>query len=1055
MENLTSRKSTHKGRNKISIEISSWITFAIALSFYWITADPDVSYWDCPEYVTIASKMEVGHPPGNPIWMLAMRVATIPFSSEHHAYVINLCSGIFMAFAAFFLCRIIYSWVRLSFYKKKYLYDTDPLTINCIVSIISIGASLCFALCDSTWFSAVEAEVYAMSAFLTSLSLWIMVLWWKEKSQSKRYRLLILLAYLTGLSLGVHQLNLLLIPVFLLIVLYKKRATRINLVLVWLLIISACLLIAFILMILIPGLLYGAESFELFGVNILGLPYNSGVLIFTILVLAFIIISLILTNPIPKSSFPHLLPINIIIWMGGFLLLGFSSFGMIMIRAQAAPLMNEGTPDNIFALTSYIKREQYPSVPLLYGQTPYSRPMFEETFINNKPYYSRYLLEKGKGIYQPYIPEASLYHRCGMLSHKDSTSNMEIMESQHGYILSDYKFSQKMTPELNMWFPRITSRNISDRKAYEDWGGMTEENMDRVAISETIDSLGNAQPRLDMWGHRTEVFSYKPTYYQNLKYFISYQAYYMYFRYLFWNFIGRQNDFHSQGEIDHGNFVTGFSFIDNTMIGSSDYYPKEIWESNKGRNRYFAIPFIFGLIGIVWLLSGNRENRRMLAVITLFFFMTGLAIVIYLNQTPGEPRERDYTFLGSYMAFCMWIAAGLTCLSHIFLRFLSMKIAVCVTCLICLGIPTLMAIENFDDHDRRNRFETSFYASSLLDFEYPAIIFSHGDNSSFPLWYASEVLQKGKDHTPVDITYLSLPSYTINLKKQGNKGLQTLAPTSEIAYGKYLLVQIPPDSLSVPLPLTDVLKTLYQEQEAIPVLTTSLVKIPKSPKDSLVINLHEFTNGGKYLSFKHLMLLDILASQNEANNPKILFFPYLIDHSFYKPLDGLLKPTLFGKIYSPYLTDSLYMDLMKRSVGRELTKLSSQDIKPHYIDPVIADRSVRYRGELILAAQELYNNGDSILPLEIMQTIEEALPYSTLLPGTFTLEDSTFYEGKEYLKLLQRIYTETPQPGIKKSMENLDSIMKNRNMVWLNYYQSLNPAQRRAISNRSKRLLIK
>lgn len=988
------------------------------------------------------------------MWMLAMRVATIPFPAEHHAYVINLCSGAFMAFTAFFLCRMIYVTIRFFLIRKNPFRNLDVTSKNMVSSFIAAGGALCFALCDSAWFSAVEAEVYAMSAFLSSVSLWIMLKWWFEKSVAARKRLLILVAYLTGLSLGVHQLNLLLIPVFVLIILYKRYRKRINPVVLLLWVILSFGMIGLILMVMIPGLLYGAESFELLGVNTLGLPYNSGVIIFSLLLLLLFIIILIITN-IPASFILHIQsPVPNPLILLCFILLGFSSYGIILIRGNAYPPMNEGVPDNIFALSSYIARDQYPSSPLISGSTPYSKPLFIEEFREDKPYYSRYALEKGKGKYKPFIYGAGLDHRSGMVTTFDSLRNDMVKEKGYGYILTDYEFNHKLTPELDMWFPRMTSRKTGDRTAYVDWGGMTEGEMDKVQISEAIDSTGNFVSKMYPSGGRHPVFSYRPTYWQNFRYFVSYQSYYMYFRYLFWNFIGRQNDFHSNGEIEHGNFITGFPFIDNILIGDTSYYPDEIWKANKGRNRYFGIPFIIGIIGIIWLLFGNRCKRRILSIITLLFLMTGLAIVVYLNQLPGEPRERDYTFLVSYMAFAMWIASGFLAISFWTFRLLPRRVSVMVTAAISLFPATLMAVENFDDHDRRGRYEPTYFASSFLDFEYPSVIFSQGDNSTFPLWYASEVLNIGSQHSVVDITYLSLSSYIENLKKQGDKAPELMASPAEIGYGAYIMTRIPADSLSEPLPLKEVIKKLYKSKAGNPVLASSKVIVSTAPQDTVVIDLHDFTGGSSYLSFKHLMLLDMMASQEESDNPKALFFPALIDHGFYKPLDSLLKPALFGKIYAPFLSDDESVGLLKESVRRELEKIDSTEITDHYRDPLLADRTTRYRGELIIAANELLKNGETELPLKIAETIETKYPYEVLLPGTFTVSDTTFYEGKEYVALLRKLGELKGEEEWFVRAENVDKLMSERHKKWVEFYHALTPAQRRTLSNRSKRLMI-
>ena len=1051
-------------RFKLPLSISSWLAFAIALTLYWITSDPGVSYWDCPEYVTSASMLQIGHPPGNPFWMLAMRVATIPFSPEHHARVINLCSGIFMAFAVFFLARVIFMVCRVAL--LYFHLRVSNSTSDFMASLMAVGGALTFGFCDSVWYSAVEAEVYAMSTFLSVLSLWIMVVWWWERNHGKRFRLIILLSYITGLSLGVHQLNLLLIPVYALVILYRKNPFRISGTKIIFLLGASFGVIVLILMGLIPVLMTGAGNLELFGTNTLSLPYNVGAILFFVLVLSVLIAAAMFLwkyglTDLSFGKKSHVLKFgNVVVGSLLFLLVGFSVYALIPIRSYASPPLNEGVPDNIFSLSSYLAREQYPSSPLIYGPTPYSQPIFIEEFVDSVPRYSRYLLRKGKPKYMKTLQDPALNHRSGFLSKSDSLRNQGVMESGKGYILTDYNYSQVLTPELDMWFPRLYSRSLSDRQAYEDWAGMKPESMLNIPISETIDSSGDFKSKMSPDGTRRDKGSYKPTMTQNLRFFLSYQAYYMYFRYLFWNFIGRQNDFPSQGEIEHGNFITGVSFID-TYLGVTDRMPSEIWEDNPGRNRYFGIPFLIGIFGIGWLLYRNRWSRRICALISLIFLMTGLAIVVYLNQTPGEPRERDYTFLVSYMAYAMWIASGFLGLTVILAKRISSRMTVAVCCIFALGTPALMAIENFDDHDRRGRFEPAFYATSLLDFELPAVIFSHGDNSSFPLWYASEVLNSGPSHTPVDITYLSLPSYIVNLKKQGNKGLSTTVSTSRIAYGAYLLSRIPPDSVSRPMDIDQILKGLYASDPSNPTFPSSKMMLPTSRGDSLMINLREFTRGSSFMSFRHLMLLDIINSQLNSDNPKVLFFPYAIDLSFYKPLMPLLENALFGKIYAPWLSESQIDSLLGQSAERELNKLQKINIKPHYMDPLIADRSRRYRGELIIAANRLLCDADTAAAIDVIEAILQYYPYGTLLPGSFTQHDSTYYEGKEFRNLLMNISSDQNDRYIGKSTtyreyaNYLDSLMNRRHREWLKYYHSLTPGQRATLSNRSRRLLIK
>lgn len=1070
---------------RFPLGLASWLTFAISLTFYWITADPGASYWDCPEYVVNASKLEVGHPPGNPIWMLAMRVATIPFSPANHAYVINLCSGIFTAFAAFFLCRVIFVSLLLVTGKPKRtkrtpsgLYDissTDEVknrkkvyfpNSSRILSLffISLGGALCFSLCDSVWFSAIEAEVYAMSVFLVAASLWVLTLWYLEKPGAKAYRLMILLAYITGLSLGVHQLNLLLIPVFLTVWAYKQNPIYINpfRLIFWALV--GIILVGCIIMLFLPSILFGASQFELFAVNGAGLPYDRGVLIFILVITLLFIVALLFFSSFRSyqikksrktfyllsrnSGRPSLMTkLQVCTWMAAFIFLGFSSFGIIMIRSKAAPFMNEGTPDNIFSLASYVNRDQYPANPLLYGETPFSKPIIEESIVDGKPQYLKYHLAKGKPVFKTFNEAARLYHRSGLMSTDDSLFNSEAMEKGHGYLLADYNFSQVLTPELNMWFPRITSRNLGYLPAYEDWAGMNQENMEKISVSEVIDEKGRFLTKLSSFGNRDTVWSYRPTYLQNLRYFLAYQSYYMYFRYLFWNFIGRQNDLPSTGEIDHGNFITGVPIIDKELVGDTDFLPSELWGKNKGRNRYFAIPFLLGLLGIMFLAYLNRRSRRLFFITFLMFLMTGLAIVGYLNQTPSEPRERDYTFLANYLTFAIWISAGFLWIATISTKWLNHKISMVLVMIVSLGCPTLMALENFDDHDRRGRFEPSFYASSWLDFETPAIIFTQGDNGTYPVWYATEVLGLGRQHIPIDVTYLTWNSYVANLKKQGDRSIKTNAGIPDILYGKYLFTKIPADKNSQPIPLHEALASLYNSDEDPPEWPSSLIIV--SGKEEKVINLHKFTKGGSYLPFASLMLLDII----DSNKDRSLFFPLMIERSFYQPLDSLLMPALFGKIYSPDLDYNGALELMKISIDRELGKLNLQTHRPNYLEPVLAERSARYRGELLIAANKLLEAGDTIYPVKIIDAIEVSYPYQTLPPSTFTVSDSTYYEGKEYLYLLRKMRDKTGNKRFMEMADSQDSLLSSRKKEWLRYYNSLSPAQRKVISNSSKRIL--
>lgn len=910
----------------------------IALAVYWITADHSVSYWDCPEYATCASRLEIGHPPGNPFWMLAMRVATAPFPQESHALVINLFSGVFMALAAFLLSNIIFTFVKWcadSISRNNRLFSADT---DIIAAITAAGGALCFAFCDSTWFSAVESEVYAMSTFLSALTVWIMILWAKAPDPSRQKRLLILNAYILGLSIGVHQLNLLCIPVFALIYVFRRHPEKGQTLRAWCAVFVSFVIVGLILFSTTQWMIAAAAWCELIAVNSLGLPYFSGVYIFILTVVLLLVIAIIVTG----KSFPRL---NTAIWMVAFIILGFSSFALILIRGYAAPPMNQGAPADIFAFQRYVAREQYGSRPLIYGQTPYSTPMLREDFKPGQdlPVYTKYILKKKGAQYVPAIPDARINPRSGFLTKNDSDANSRIIsEQKHGYILRDYSFSQITSPELDMWLPRITGSDPGLLKSYESWAGMDRESMTRVEISETIDSLGNPAGKIGADGKRHKPVSFRPTYLQNLRMMGAYQVYYMYFRYLLWNFAGRQNDIPSTGEIDHGNFITGFSVIDDAMLGLQDRMPESASFDNPGRNVYYCIPFILGIIGICYLSFSGRRGRRTLAVTTMFFLMTGLAIVVYLNQTPGEPRERDYSFIGSYMAFSIWIAFGMLALGEAVGRVTrSYKGTLTATVIAAAGIPLLMACRNFDDHNRALRSEPVSFASNILSSTPEGIIFTQGDNFTFPLWYAQETEGIGKGHAVIDLSYLSTPEYVVNLMKQWHPALSFTASPADVAFGAYAFTRISPEADTVPIPLIEALRELYSQKSGAPVLQHSKVIIPAYTKtDSLIIDLRKEFGGN--MKFRHLMLLDIIATNLQKENPVPLYFLTSISGSFHHFLSDALRPLPYSDVYAPAADSVSYQKMLLESANGISGNRDSR--LPDYIEPVVEDQYRRQRG---------------------------------------------------------------------------------------------------------------
>lgn len=1073
---------------------SSGIVFFCALFFYWLTVDPSASYWDCPEYITCASRLEVGHPPGNPVWMLAMRFVTIPFPNHLHPIVINLCSGLFMALAAFFLSRVIFmlsTGVIQSFAKQR----NFNASLSPFVSFIaSLSGGLAFALCDSAWFSAVEAEVYAMSAFLTSLMVWLMLRWAVSEDQSLKLRIILLLAYLTGLSLGVHQLNLLCIPVLVLIYSLKKYKGKGAVMRIITAILISFAAVALILTGIMPGVLSWAMEFELLAVNRFGMPYFSGVLIYPALLTVMAICTLLATR---GSKFTLAILLFLFIWLSGlfvftsdfilggilslaiaagivwlyrqkrvfiesfvwglsFILLGYSSFALIIIRGYASPPMNEADPTDIFALSSYVARDQYGSKPLLYGATPYSTPLMEERWEPERyfPDYSRYVLKKGKPKRYVALPDAHINHRSRMVSARDSVENSEIMsKGGDGYILSDYAFTRVTTPELDMFFPRITGTSASDISSYEEWAGMSKETMNRVKISEAIDSSGNYVNKIGLDGERGENFSYRPTYWQNLKFLLSYQLGYMYFRYLLWNFVGRQNDMPSTGEIDHGNFITGIPFIDTEMLGDQSAMPPNASYNNPGRHNYFGIPFLIGLLGFSFLFFSGKNGRKIQAIVSLLFFMTGPAIVIYLNQSPGEPRERDYSFLGSYMAFAIWIgiaivAVGIYMMKHGLVK----KWTITGFSILGLGIPSLMCVENFPDHDRSGRSEPYRFASNLLLSEPPAIIFTQGDNFTFPMWFSQEVMNTGSEHTVIDMSYFAVPEYVINLTKQGKRGLSLTASEADIAYGAFAYTRIAPDADTIPVPAMQMLRELYDSKESTPVIRHRKVFLPgKNNSDTLTVDLRNMSNGSSLLPFRKLMLLDLIATNQGSENPRPIYFLASLPKDTYKDFLPALRRMPYVIAYEPGLSDSAHMERLVKMT--EIPLNEANRIQTAYIDPVIAEQYRRQRGEMIIAGKSMIEAGDTAAGAQVVVKATGLYPYNRISPGSFTLADTTFHEGIEFVMLMNECAKTLGNREMADMAEETLDTMLQESLAWRLYYHRLPQSRRQSVSNQTRRLI--
>jgi len=670
--------------------ITGWMLFFISSLVYLLTLEPTVSFWDCGEFILSAFRLQVGHPPGAPLFLMIGRIATLFAGGDTSkvALMMNAFSALCSGFAIMFLF-----WTITHLVRKIYSGSAMPESghIPAILGSGIIGA-LTYTFSDTFWFSAVEGELYALSSLVTGLVFWGMLKWEEEADKSYSGRWIILIAYIMGLGLGIHRLNLLVLPVLVLVFYFRKyEVTRKGIITTLLLSVITLWLMVFVL---IPGVPKAAGWFELLFVNGLGLPYNSG-LIFFLVILAGALIAGIRYSIRSKRVI-----LNYILTTITVILIGYSSYAMIMIRSSARPPMNQNNPSDIFSLSYYINMEQYGSSPKIYGHY-YSAPV-----VDVKRVIAGY--NKIKGKYEPYYRPEYVYKK-----------------------------------EFMTIFPRMYSSESDHEKAYKYWGKVKGRRYSVTSGSE-----------------KSVIIC--PTFGENLRYFLRYQTGFMYLRYFMWNFAGRQNDNQGNGNPLQGNWISGIRFIDEARLGNLDKVPSDL-KNNSGRNTYYFLPLLLGIAGIAWQ---YRKDRNGFWLVLAFFVMTGLAIIFYLNQYPNQPRERDYAYAGSFYAFSVWIGLGFMYICENLGRFLRKRISSLITFILLLSIPVLMAIRNWDDHDRSGRYTArDIGANYLLSCAPNSILFTYGDNDSFPVWYVQDVEQVKPDVRVTNLSYIQAGWY-IDMMRQ-------------------------------------------------------------------------------------------------------------------------------------------------------------------------------------------------------------------------------------------------------------------------------------------------
>ena len=1033
------------------MKVVPWLAFLASLAVYWLTVDPGASYWDCPEYLLTALRLEVGHPPGNPGWALTHRfVSCFLTDPAVQVRVVNMMAGLFTALAVMLLCFISVSIMRWIWPKKG-----SGRWRSLSISLSSLAGSLCFAWSDSAWYSAVEAEVYAMSLFLSSLTVWMAIKCAFQFSRAARVRWIVALLYVIGFSLGVHQLNLLALPAIAMVMAFRARSRRkVGLFRIFTAFLIGCAVVAFILKCLLPGSVALAGWADFIAVNSLGLPYWSGAIVFWGVAL-FVVVT------VAVVSTGHYGDLSLTFWSLAAVMVGFSVYILIPIRAWANPPVNEGAPSDVFRLGSYLERRQYGQSPLFYGRTPYSRMMRQEriTVAENGDTlrdYSWYALkELGRDI-RPIVRGGRIPDRSRYLTDADRNLNARISsrDSMEGYVVAGVRTEPRYTPELNMWLPRIYASSPSDLNAYGDWTGMDSASMVEVCISEAFDSIGRPVPMRDADGHPVVKHGLRPSYLHSLIYMGVYQIGYMYLRYLMWNYSGRQNDVPSTGEIDHGNFITGFPLLDDLMLGPQSELPPELGADNHGRNVYWCIPFILGVVGMIWLFIGSRHGlrrrrmRRIAWVSLVLFLMTGLAIVFYLNQSPGEPRERDYSFMGSFWTFALWISYRMLLLLRSEMRLWARGVVLCMVS----AVPIWMLAENWRDHDRSYRSATIDYASNLLEsLDDDAILFVDGDNYIFPLWFAQEVIGMRRDVTVICNAYLGSDWYVCQLMvpRYGYDGLRMVAKEGDIALGNFNMVRFPSAACDT-LPALEAIRALYSDTSAVPSFKSRWLYMGKDSSDGWVFDMFSIPgkSAGSLAGLREVAEIDIVASNAASRYPRPVYWHQSLPKNKYIGFFPYTRQSLFTRRLMPLAPDTAVLIDESLDVLPKL-KWGGVDRMP-YPGPDVSSQAAGQRASLIRLAESLSAVGRHDQALHVARSAWVRYP-SRVIPFTIHHHmDSAYFEARQLAAVLRRsgeAVGDTAAMALAAEIEKEDSL---RTLSFRRYRQSLPAWRRSAMSHDSR-----
>ena len=1080
---------------KLVDNIFGWVAFIIAAFVYCSTIEPTASFWDCPEFITTAYKQEIGHPPGAPFFMLMGNFFT-HFASDatQVAKMVNTMSALLSA-----VCIMFLFWTITHLARKLIIGDWKEMTTSKLIAIEASGmvGALIYTFSDTFWFSAVEGEVYAFSSAFTAVVFWLILKWEDHADEPHSDRWLVLIAYMTGLSIGVHLLNLLCIPAIVLVYYYKK-VPHANLKGSLLALVLSFLVVVAVLYGVVPGIITVGGWFELFFVNVLGCPFNTGEIVYIICLVASVIWGIYETYNASeknekKQNIAFVLGFGMlgipfygygwtavvcgiivlaVLWLALtykrkkevvtgvdevtgiakkkmqrvplvtarikntallcmlMLMIGYSSYALIVIRSSANPPMDQNSPEDIFTLGSYLSRDQYGDRPLLYGQA----------------YTSQVALEVDGNMCKPVMQEGAPVYQRKEKASADEKDSYFVVSHKNKYIYAQ-----------NMLFPRMYSS--AHAQAYEDW----------------MDGVDGTEVPYDRCGENIMVKM--PSQIDNIRFFLSYQCNFMYWRYFMWNFAGRQNDIQGNGEPEHGNWISGFSFIDDQLYGDQSKLPDDLKE-NKGHNVFYCMPLILGLIGLFWqawytrkrkVVKNGVETEEVLPVgiqqfwvVFFLFFMTGLAIVIYLNQTPMQPRERDYAYAGSFYAYAIWCGLGVVAILDILKQ--KMKLSgtaiSAIVAVITLLVPIQMASQTWDDHDRSGRYTCrdfgQNYLMSLQEKSHP-IIFTNGDNDTFPLWYNQEVEGVGTDARVCNLSYLQTDWYIDQMMRPAydSPSVPITWPRLDFCSGTNEYVSVQPEAKqqilefykqdpenakkqfgNEPFELKNILKywvrsknpdmhviptdTLYVTIDKEAVKKSGMMMASDSIPDKMVISL-----AGKSALYKNdLMMLEMLA---QSNWTRPLYVALTVGQENYMNLgDNFVQEGLVNRI-TPFTTnkpgaknfdtEKTYHNIMTRF------KFGNLKQKGLYIDETTMRMCYTHRRLLAQTALQLIAEGKKQKAINILKKADVEIPaYNVTLDYMSGALD------------MARGWLMTGQKA--KGKEYVEAVWKNASQ-YLNYYLSL------------------